>query len=162
MRLFVAIKTDRTVNGAVKNTASSLKLFGKGTVYTDEELYHITLAFIGESNRVGDIKSVLDGIKSKPFDISLTQLGNFGDVYYVGVKPTPPLLLLQKEITKALSEKGFDIEKRSFKPHITVARRYRSDIPPVVFVPAASQRVKSVVLMQSVGGVYKILYTKEL
>lgn len=162
MRLFVAIKTDRSVNAAVKNVALSLGLFGKGTVYTEEELYHITLAFIGESDRTEDIKSALDGIKVCPFDISLTKLGNFGEVYYVGVEPTPALTALWEEITKALTKKGFSIEKRGFKPHITVARRYRPDMPLAVYVPVVSQRVKSVALMQSIGGVYKTLYTKEL
>ena len=53
----MAIKTDRSVNAALKNVASSLRLFGNGA-FCGEDLYHVTLAFIGESDRVQDIKAV--------------------------------------------------------------------------------------------------------
>ena len=61
MRLFVAIKTSRAVNAAVKNSAASLALFGSGS-FCGDELYHITLAFIGESERARDIVDALKNI----------------------------------------------------------------------------------------------------
>ncbi len=162
MRLFVAVKTDRSVDAAVKNAATNLGLFGKGKIYTNEELYHITLAFIGESDRAEEVKQVLDGISTPPFSIELSGTGSFGNTYYVGVAPNEFLSNLQRDITKALREKGFFIEKRQFRPHITIARRFFADMEPVIFVPSVSQRVSSVVLMESLDGGYKTLYTKEL
>jgi len=161
VRLFVAIKTDRSVNAALKNVASSLRLFGNGA-FCGEDLYHVTLAFIGESDRVQDIKAVLDGIKQAPFDISLSGIGNFGNTYYVGISHSVQLNALQKSVSDGLIKAGFNIEKRPFKPHITLARRYAPDMDPVVFVPSAVLRVEKVLIMQSVGGVYKTVYEKDL
>lgn len=161
MRLFVAIKTDRTLNAALKNVSSSLKLFGNGS-FCGDDMYHITLAFIGESDRIADIKAVLDSVSVSPFDISLEGIGNFGSTYYVGVTPAPALCDMQRELCEKLKKQGFDIENRPFKPHITLARRYKANMPPVVFVPQANQMVTKVILFESAGGVYKPLYTKNL
>lgn len=161
MRLFIAIKTSRTVNAALKSISSSLKLFGNG-VFCGEDTYHITLAFIGESDRVNDIKAVLDGVESEAFDISLDGIGHFGNTYYAGVSSSAQLYALQKSVSYGLVKAGFDIEDRPFKPHITLVRRYSPDMKPLVFVPDASQRVESVLLMQSIGGAYKTLYAKNL
>ena len=161
MRLFVAIKTDRVLNAALVNVSSSLRLFGNGG-FCGEDTYHITLAFIGESDRVSDIKTVLDGINGAPFDISTEELGSFGSTYYVGVSPSPALDALQKSVRDGLVKAGFAIEDRTFVPHITLVRRYQCEMKPVVFVPRATQRVDSVLLMQSVNGTYKTVYTKKL
>lgn len=161
MRLFVVIKTDRAVNAALGNVSSSLKLFGKGR-FCGEEPYHLTLAFIGESDRVEDAKAVLEGINRPSFDIALNGLGHFGSTYYVGVSPSPSLCSLQKDVSDGLRQADFNIEDRPFTPHITLVRRYERDMEPVVFVPSVTQRVESVLLMESANGVYRTLYTKRL
>ena len=161
MRLFVAIKTDRTLNAALKNVSSSLKLFGNGS-FCGEDMYHITLAFIGESDRLAEIKAVLDGVNVSPFDISLEGIGSFGSTYYVAVTPTTVLCDMQRELCKRLRKQGFDIENRPFKPHITLARRYKADMSPFVFVPQATQKVTEITLFESTCGVYKPLYSKKL
>jgi len=69
---------------------------------------------------------------------------------------------LQKSVSDGLIKAGFNIEKRPFKPHITLARLYAPDMDPVVFVPSAVLRVEKVLIMQSVGGVYKTVYEKDL
>lgn len=161
MRLFLAIKTSRTLNAALKHVSSSLQLFGKGS-FCSEELYHITLVFIGESIRTEDIKKVMDAVDTQAFDISLNAMGAFDDTYYVGVSPSAELNTLQEKLTEQLITLGFDIEKRPFVPHITLARRYKCDMPPMVFVPSATERVESFCLMESKGGKYIPLYTKKL
>ncbi len=161
MRLFVAIKTKNAVNAALKHVSSSLKLFGKGS-FCAEDTYHVTLAFIGESEAVAGIKNAMDAVEAKAFDISLNGLGNFGDTYYVGVSQSEALSGLQGELVKELTAAGFNVEKRPFVPHITLARRYKSNMPPMVFVPSATEKVESFCLMESKGGKYIPIYTKKL
>lgn len=161
MRLFVAIETDKSVNAAVKNAASSLSLFGSGS-FCGEDTYHITLAFIGESDKLKTIINALSKIKHEPLNISTDEIGCFGNTYYVGVKQDESLSALQKKVVNALNDAGIKIENRTFLPHITIARRYKSDTKPFVFVPAATMTVDEIVLMESKNGRYLPLYTHTL
>lgn len=161
MRLFVAIKTNRAVNAAVKNAAGSLSLFGNGS-FCGEDSYHITLAFIGESDKEKDIALSLRKINHRVFEITTDEIGCFGNTYYVGIKPSAALRSLQKEVISALDSVGIVTEKRDFTPHITVARHLKADIQPFVFVPAASMKVSEIVLMESKNGTYVPLFTHKL
>lgn len=161
MRLFVAIKTSRAVNAAVKNSAASLALFGSGS-FCGDELYHITLAFIGESERARDVVDALKNIKASPFDICTGELDAFADTYYVSIKESGQLNALQKAVVQALSSIGIKTEARQFKPHITVTRRFKAQMKPLVFVPAAEMTVNEIVLMESKNGKYNVVFTKPL
>ena len=161
MRLFVAIKTDKAVNAAVKNAAASLSLFGSGS-FCGEDMYHITLAFIGETDKYKDAINALSKIKHNAFEITTNALGCFGNTYYVSVSQSKSLTLLQEKVVNALASVGIETEKRSFKPHITVARRYKADMTPFVFVPMASMQVDEIMLMESKNGNYLPLYTHKL
>lgn len=161
MRLFVAIKTSRAVNAALKHVSTSLAMFGNGS-FCKEDMYHITLAFIGETDRAGDIIKAMDSVKSPPFSLEISGMGSFGNTYYVGVQPSKELSCMQNDLSQSLRSAGFALENRAFVPHITIARRYRAELTPTVFVPQAQMQVESIVLMESVGGTYKPLYTKAL
>ncbi len=161
MRLFVAIKTSPSLNKAVKCCADSLALFGSGS-FCQESSYHITLAFIGESDNAAQIAAALDRIKAQPFKLCLDGYGNFGSTYYVSVKSTAELCKLQEAVVGALEEISVDVEKRHFTPHITVARRYKSDMPPVIFVPKAEMTAEEITLMESKNGAYLPVFTKKL
>jgi len=161
MRLFVAIKTGRAVNAALKHVSSSLAIFGGGS-FCKEDMYHITLAFIGETDRAGDIIKAMESVKSPPFSLDIGGVGSFGNTYYVGVQPNKALNALQSNLIKSLRSAGFVLEDRAFVPHITLVRRYRAELAPRVFVPQARMQVESMALMESVGGAYKTLYTKLL
>ena len=91
--------------------------------------FHITLVFIGETaeSKLPLITRVLDSVTQKPFPLTLGGLGKFdrpgGDIWWFGVKLNPTLSGLNSYISEELREHGFDIERRSYRPHITLGRQ---------------------------------------
>lgn len=95
------------------------------------ENYHLTLAFLGEIepraiHRLHDIARQLSAA-SKPARFSLSRIEWFPS----SVKPrllvaTPtedePLRQFQKQLARMLNQNGFHLEKRPFRPHVSLAR----------------------------------------
>ena len=96
--------------------------------FTHRENLHLTLAFIGEvgSDKVGQIKSQINGIKAEPFQLILKGLGKFkrngGDIYWVGVEKNEILISINKYLVEELRNTGYQIEIREFSPHLTIGR----------------------------------------
>ena len=79
------------------------------------------------------------------------------------------LYLLSDRIKKALRSEGFEIDRKKFKPHITIARRVKTGISPEKIrldIPRASMTVSGFSLMKSerINGrlTYTELYWKSL
>ena len=99
---------------------------------------HLTLAFLGEltdEQLAAAIQaSEVAAQKATPFVYRLKGLGVFGSllqprVIWVGVEDQPsgqiqgsPLQRLHSILTKELELRGFEVEKRPFSPHLTLAR----------------------------------------
>jgi 2'-5' RNA ligase len=90
---------------------------------------HITLSFLGEAHEGAflDVREALDDVDSPPFDITLRSVGFFPPrrdprVLWVGVDPCDALLRLQREVQSVVQSCGVETEKRTFSPHVTVAR----------------------------------------
>ncbi len=122
-RLFVALEIPEDIGDAL----ATLQYGVEGARWRPIENFHLTLAFIGDTDRHGldDACTALAGIESPGFDLSLSSLGHFGErkprALWVGVSPSPALLHLQSKIEIALRRSGFDLENRKFTPHVTLA-----------------------------------------
>lgn len=98
---------------------------------------HITFAFLGGQasfKQLTAIKKVMAEIakKHQNFTLQLNGLGIFGKsesprILWAGVEESAPLRALQKDIYVACTELGFSLDKRKFTPHITIARRWKSE-----------------------------------
>jgi RNA 2',3'-cyclic 3'-phosphodiesterase len=123
-RLFVALDIPEIVADALSVLQSGVD----GARWIDPGNFHLTLAFIGETDRHGfsNALDALSGIEAPAFDLRLSGVGVFGDkkprALWAGVAPSPELQHLQTKVETALRRAGFDIEKRKFKPHVTIAR----------------------------------------
>ena len=148
------------------NTVFTLKKSGASGNFTKEENLHLTLAFIGETDRDADAKEALKELDSAPFDIRFGGCGCFGDILWAGIDRNPALDKLAQQVQSALRERGFQIEKRKFVPHITLVRRFSAGTLNRPNVPAMQMRVHRVSLMKSerIGGklVYTEIFGKEL
>ncbi|MEZ5892877.1 MAG: RNA 2',3'-cyclic phosphodiesterase [Parvularculaceae bacterium] len=122
-RLFVALDIPEVVADAL----STLQYGVDGARWIKPENFHLTLAFIGEADRHGFSAALdaLSGIEAPSFDIRLTGAGAFGDrkphALWAGVATSPELQHLQAKVETALRRAEFDLEKRKFKPHVTLA-----------------------------------------
>lgn len=48
-----------------------------------------------------------------------------GDIWWIGLKNNNKLNRLQRRLSRELASVGFELEKRRFKPHLTLARQVR-------------------------------------
>ena len=159
MRLFVAIQFSPVVKTALLEAVSTLKRKGTGT-FTRPENLHLTLAFIGETEDLPGAKAALDAVcAGGPVSLTVGGLGHFDDLWWTGIRENPKLEKLALAIQSALREQGFSIEKRAWKPHVTLVRRWRGPRPNVT-VRETSMRAERVSLMKSERVNGKLTYTE--
>jgi len=122
-RLFVALEIPEIVADALTVLQSGVD----GARWRPADNFHLTLAFIGETNRHGFDSAIeaLSSIEAPAFELRLTGVGFFGDkqprALWAGVEPSGALDHLQAKTEQALRRAGFNLEKRKFKPHVTIA-----------------------------------------
>lgn len=123
-RLFVALEIPEIVADALSTIQSGIE----GARWLPIENFHLTLAFIGDVDRHAFAAAVdaLSGVDAPAFDMRLSGIGLFGDrrkpySLWADVKPAPALTHLQAKVETALRRAGFSLEKRKFKPHVTLA-----------------------------------------
>ena len=102
MRLFVAIQLSDEMKKSVTGTLHDLKKKGISGNYVPTQNLHVTLAFIGETDSPGTVKDALSSVKFKPFRMTLSELGNFGDLLWVGMKGNQGLSGAAKAVRDAL------------------------------------------------------------
>ena len=128
-RLFVALSIPEIVADAL----TTLQYGVEGAKWRPPENFHLTLAFIGETDRHGfaEAQTALSTIEAPAFDLRLSGLGFFGDkkprALWAGLDASPALSHLQAKVEQALRRTGFNLERRKFKPHVTLA--YLKNVP---------------------------------
>lgn len=129
MRLFVAIGVNEQVKDNLCKVIEDMKQYAVQGSFSRRENLHLTLAFLGETQRLSEAEQAIHQINQKPFTLQLSELGTFlgrdGDLYWAGFQKSAPLTALQKELTKQLAAVGFSLEKRTYSPHLTLGRRIR-------------------------------------
>ncbi|WP_216831841.1 RNA 2',3'-cyclic phosphodiesterase [Alkalihalobacterium elongatum] len=97
---------------------------------------HITLVFLGHVEKAQLIalgEQIDKTIKNyHSFTITLNELNTFGDlnrprIFWAGVEKPEQLMKLQMDIAQTCVNVGLDIEKRPYRPHITLARRWKAN-----------------------------------
>ena len=168
MRLFIAINFSDEVKDALSETAFELQAaLRRGRIVRRENL-HLTLVFIGETDRVDDIIGVMeDAVEeafTEPLAVTLCEAGIFkgrgGDLHWVGVENTPELKKLVRGLTDGLRGEGFDIERKRFVPHITIGREVVLGPPADIRVHAASMTADHISLMKSERADGRLIYTE--
>lgn len=174
MRLFIAIGAAE-LNFDPKEALKKLKvnLNRKEIDYrwVPQENYHVTLNFLGEisQDKIEVLKTMLNELSHHHayFHLKLHGIGAFpsekeGRVLWIDVQNSLALRSLQEDCESRLIELGFELEKRDYKPHLTVARlrnpRNVSDmISPLVRQHFGEMEVKSLTLYESsLGGAFPV------
>lgn len=162
MRLFIAIEFDNTILSSLKIVQGNLKKCGLNGKYTREENLHLTLAFIGEYGNPDKVLAALEELDFKEFTIEIDGIGNFGDLYWAGLKDNPYLVSLVKSLRKKLSDYEIPFDRKKFSPHITLVRKGefthgRACLPS--FFPKMKMKVSSIALVKSEFGKKGMNYT---
>ncbi len=138
MRLFTAISFDMHTARYICQKQEKLRLLCTDGRFTLPENHHITLNFIGETVRAEEAAYVMEEISASSFDFTLCGLGRFkrsgGDILWLGIKDCPAMDCIQNDLHNNLMRRGFKLENRDFRPHLTLARQ--AVITPENFVRA--------------------------
>ncbi|MDZ5472573.1 RNA 2',3'-cyclic phosphodiesterase [Bacillus sp. 31A1R] len=104
--------------------------------WVHQEDYHITLAFLGFAPQEQLHKSIAIIEKklknNHSFPLLIQGLGTFGRndsprIFWADVEHKQALHNIRNEVYSACVEAGFELEKRPFKPHLTLARKWTGE-----------------------------------
>lgn len=128
-RLFIAIRPPAAIRAGLLPLMNGIK----GARWQDDAQLHLTLRFVGETDRhrANGLAEALVKIRFRPFEIALGGMGCFERKGYphtlwAGVHPRDALAQLHRKIDRACIEAGIPPDERSYFPHITLARLNRS------------------------------------
>lgn len=139
LRLFIALPVPEPLRIVLSDwcSRSNTKLPFQSWVHKDD--YHITLKFLGDSpsSRLPEISdSLAPSLKSSsPFSLAADSLGVFGPeqsprILWAGLTGDLQALgNMQRQAESAMCRIGFTKEDQAYRPHITLARRYRGTSP---------------------------------
>jgi 2'-5' RNA ligase len=128
MRLFVAVKVPRSES--LDKLLLELSSMGRGLKPVKSRLQHITLKFLGDPGvPVEEITPVLDEVsrETASFEMRVSRPGAFPgwkrpSVLWIGYEGGHPERLASRLDEKLHERIGSPVEKRGFKPHLTIAR----------------------------------------
>ena len=125
MRLFTAICYDDETKNALFAAQNFAKNFSEGN-FSERENLHLTLVFIGETERTEEIKSALSEIEFPSFEFKISGTGIFEKgIFWAGTEENENLRNLYEEVFEKIRSLGFELDEREFVPHITLARKFR-------------------------------------
>ena len=125
IRLFTALSVPDDVAETLKRRQSGLP----GAKWRTADQLHVTLAFYGEvdGRRAEDLAAELErAAAGGPFEIELQGVGAFGDDHrshtiWAGVAPGERLGVLAGRCRSAAERAGIVLERRDYRPHLTLA-----------------------------------------
>ncbi|WP_444455620.1 RNA 2',3'-cyclic phosphodiesterase [Rhodobacter capsulatus] len=125
MRVFLGIMVPEALWGAVASLQGEL---GCGRAVAEEAL-HLTLVFLGDVDppELELLHEELVGISVAPVTLGLAGLdviegGDRTRALVLKLRPEPALEALQAKLAQAARRAGIDLERRRFRPHVTIAR----------------------------------------
>ena len=165
MRLFIAVLFPDSVVDRLVSLRDSLHDEAVSGSFVPRDNLHLTLEFLGECNQ-GESRlasEALEALGANAFSIRMNRLGFFsrpdGDIWWVGAEESKDLLRLHSSLSSELSKRGFSLEKRKFRPHITLGRRVVTASKAGRIEPIDAP-VSSVSLMLSERGEGHMVYTE--
>jgi 2'-5' RNA ligase len=169
MRLFLSVELSPEIKEVLYGRATQLKKSAKRGSITRKNNFHLTLVFLGESDRIKAVRRAMDRVCAEPFDLILEMLGSFHrgntQLFWIGVRQNEMLERIYEQLVDALQQEGFSLKKREFYPHVTIAREMilPKDFDLAVFsasIEPLKMRVNKIGLMKSerIDGV--LVYTE--
>ncbi len=125
IRLFTALSVPDDVAETLARRQTGLP----GAKWRTADQLHITLAFYGEvdERRADDLSVELErAAAGGPFEIALSGVGAFGDGHrthaiWAGVEAGDLLSVLAGRCRSAAERAGISVERRDYRPHLTLA-----------------------------------------
>lgn len=138
IRLFIALIFKEELLNKIVDFRESIYPNDNEAKWEGKDKLHLTLKFLGNiaEEDIPDISRELESIVKNHHEIKII-LSKFGfikknsipKILWVGIQQTKYIARLFHDINDGLSDIGFEKERRSFRPHITLLRfRGKEDI----------------------------------
>ena len=157
-RLFLALWPDPALRHGLREARDAWH-WPRGAAPVHADKLHLTLHFLGEvpSDRLPEL---LDGF-AVPFEAFGLELGRHvlwphGIAVLEPFNEPPELLALHARLAQALVDLGLQPEARSYRPHVTLARRAGGVAVPE-HSPAIVWQADRYALVESRNGIYTVL-----
>ena len=135
---FIALPLPDEVRQFLQEKVELLKQQFPFQKWVHEEDYHLTLAFLGDSepNKLAqcwrDCEMALQN--EKCFSLRLHEFGTFGRrdqprIFWSAPMSEDRLIFVQDIVATVCKKNNFRLDERPFRPHITLARKYRAEHP---------------------------------
>jgi len=141
LRLFFAIQPDSSARQSLAALATDVARGTGGRAPRAENL-HLTLAFLGEVPHadLANVEAIgaLSAAVTGPFVITLDRVGLFRDAGIASIAPseTPAgLARIVEALRQALQAAALRVERRDFRPHVTLARRCTRPLTGAAIAP---------------------------
>ncbi|TYS19811.1 RNA 2',3'-cyclic phosphodiesterase [Rossellomorea vietnamensis] len=133
---FYAVPLPQDTKKSMDDWSSRVKAALRFQRWVHPEDYHITLAFLGSTeeerlrksiDRIHEVKKELSS-----FSLTVQNLGTFGNpssprILWSDVSPSSSLSTLRDAVYSECLQEGYELDKRPFNPHITIARKWGGD-----------------------------------
>lgn len=154
VRLFIALWPTDALRDAIVQWQHGWQWTPKSSIVKPERL-HVTLHFLGEvpPERVRDLAYVLQPIRAQQFDLHFAR----PEMWQHGVAVLRPdnspttLRGLHGRIGLALAGLGLPVEPRTWRPHVTLARKALGSTPPAHAADIHWESKGEFVLVQTLG-----------
>lgn len=176
MRTFIALEPPAAFSTDIAALARRLKSAVEGR-FAASEGYHLTLAFLGDidgrqaASAITALETAVAAAATAPLPLRSDGLGKFGRAsdatLWLGIAPDPALMRFGKQLRDELAKRDLPFDGKSFKPHITLARRARlpkTELPPLPF-PANAHAAAATLFKSTLardGATYKPLFSIDL
>jgi 2'-5' RNA ligase len=131
-RTFIALEMNEALHRHLEEVIDQVAQVLPNARWVDPAGIHLTLAFLGELTdaRLSQAMQAAEiaAQQVKPFTYRLSHLGIFGSpkqprVLWMGIdEPSGAMTRLHRILNQELEQRGFEIDKRPFSPHLTLAR----------------------------------------
>ncbi len=127
MRLFVALDIDAAIRDRIATFRDEMRALAPDVRWVGPETFHITLQFLGETQKAEQIKAALAKVSGAPITLTFGGAGFFPNpqrarVFWVGIDSDEKLQHLVNEIGTSLAPLSFKGDEGPYRPHLTLAR----------------------------------------
>lgn len=133
---FFAVPLPKNIKIQVNEVCEKVRKSFQFKRWVHEEDFHITLAFLGDSpiEQLETAKSYVEqNIQDvDPFILKINHMGTFGRndaprILWAGIEESSELNRLRDMVYSICQDTGFQLDKKPFRPHITLARKWEGD-----------------------------------
>lgn len=127
MRLFVALDIDPEIRRCINDFRERMRPYAPDVRWVGPETFHITVQFIGETEKLMDIRAALQQVRGAAVPLTFRGTGFFPNaksprVFWVGIEADEHLQNLATAVAETLQPLGLARDSAPYKPHLTLAR----------------------------------------